>query len=66
MGFKPAVIELFSTIPGVEFHECYPNRVDVDIGGVKAPFIGLKDLRKNKAACGRTKDLLDLEELPES
>lgn len=65
MGFKPAVIELFSTIPGVIFEECYPRHMTVTIDGRQVPFIGLEDLRKNKAASGRTKDLLDLEELPE-
>lgn len=66
MGFEPFRLELFTTIPGVEFSDCYPNRTLVDIDGGDIPFIGLNDLRKNKSASGRTKDLLDLEELPVS
>lgn len=65
MGFQPQVIALFNTILGVTFEECYPNHMAVVIDGRPVPFIGLSDLRKNKAASGRTKDLLDLEELPE-
>ena len=66
MGFEPFRLELFTTIPGVCFADCYPNRTSVNINGNDIPFIGLQDLRINKAASGRDKDLLDLEELPES
>ena len=65
MGFEPFRLELFTTIPGVCFAECYPNKTMVNINGNDIPFIGLGDLRTNKAASGRDKDLLDLEELPE-
>lgn len=64
MGFEPFRLELFTTIPGIEFTACYPNRTIVDINGNKIPFIGLEDLKTNKAASGRDKDLLDLKELP--
>ena len=64
MGFEPMRLELFTKIPGVDFTECYPRRTLVEIGSKQIPFIGLTDLKINKAASGRTKDLLDLEELP--
>ena len=64
MGFSPTLIELFSTIPGVEFCDCYPRCVYVTINNQPVPFICLDDLKINKAASGRTKDKLDLEELP--
>lgn len=35
------------------------------IGGVPVNFIGLDDLRRNKLASGRKKDLADLDYLPE-
>lgn len=39
----------------------YPRATaDLDV-----PVIGLEDLRRNKLASGRAKDLADLEELPE-
>lgn len=64
MGFKPVVIELFTTIPGVFFGDCYPRQSIVKWQGMEVPFISLSDLKANKAASGRHKDLQDLEELP--
>lgn len=64
MGFEPMRLKLFTKIPGVDFTDCYPRRALVQIDGRQIPFIGLADLKINKAASGRTKDLLDLEELP--
>lgn len=64
MGFTPTVIELFNTIPGVVFAECYKRRVLVRMGRMQVPFISLEDLKANKRASGRNKDLQDLEELP--
>lgn len=64
MGFEPMRLELFTHIPGVEFAECYPRQEIVRISGLDVPFISLEDLKKNKRASARPKDLQDLEELP--
>lgn len=64
MGFEPMRLELFTSIPGVDFPDCYPRRVFVKRGRMQVPFIGLEDLKVNKRASGRLKDLQDLEELP--
>jgi hypothetical protein len=64
MGFEPMKLALFTTIPGLEFSECHPRRVGVKIGSLMVPFIALDDLKTNKKACGRPKDMQDLEELP--
>ena len=64
MGFEPMRLEIFTRIPGVDFSECYERRVLVKIGRMQVPFIGLEDLKTNKRASGRLKDLQDLEELP--
>jgi hypothetical protein len=66
MGVPPVRIEVVTTISGVTFEECYKNRLSVDIDGLSVPYISLSDLRKNKLASGRSKDLADLEALPES
>jgi len=63
MGYEPFRLELFTKIPGVTFTHCYPNLTSVNINGNPIPFIGLEDLKTNKAACGRDKDLQDLKEL---
>ena len=63
MGRKPTCIELMTTIDGVSFDECFEARQIADIGGVEVPFIGLEQLKQNKQASGRHKDLDDLEHL---
>lgn len=63
MGFEPMRLEIFTKIDGVEFAACYPSRTFVRIEGMEVPFIGLEDLKVNKQASGRLKDLQDLEEL---
>lgn len=64
MGFEPMRLELFTRIPAVEFDECFERREIVKIGRMAVPFIGLEDLKTNKRASGRPKDMQDLEELP--
>lgn len=64
MGFEPTRLVLFTRIPGVDFADCYERRVFAKIGKMQVPFIGLEDLKINKKASGRFKDLQDLEELP--
>lgn len=63
MGVPPLRLEILTTISGVTFAECYAQRqIDV-IDGVEVSLIRLDDLRKNKKASGRNKDLNDLENL---
>jgi predicted nucleotidyltransferase len=64
LGVPPVRIELMTTISGVEFQECYLARVVAELDGVKVNLIDLKHLKINKKACGRYKDLNDLENLP--
>ena len=64
MGFEPMRLELFTRIPGIEFSGCYERRDQVKVGRMMVPFISLEDLKINKLASGRPKDLQDLEELP--
>ena len=66
MGLPPIRIEILTTISGVEFSDCYAERVMIDIAGLAVPVISLARLRENKAANGRTKDLADLDNLPDS
>jgi predicted nucleotidyltransferase len=63
VGFPPLRLDIITTIAGVNFAECYPRRVRDVIEGVEVSIIGLDDLKKNKAASGRPKDLVDLDEL---
>ncbi|MBU2053740.1 MAG: hypothetical protein KJ936_00930 [Proteobacteria bacterium] len=64
MGVPPVRIEIITGASGVDFAECYSRRESIDIDGVTVNIISLNDLRTNKKATGRHKDLEDLEHLP--
>lgn len=63
MGIPPLRIEILTSIDGVTFSTCYKSKKTVIIEGVKVNFISLKDLKTNKKASGRYRDLDDLEHL---
>ncbi len=64
MGVPPIRLEIFTSIPGVRFEDCYPARIVGEIDGTTVSLINLQDLKTNKKASGRNKDLADLENLP--
>jgi hypothetical protein len=64
MGVPPLRLEILKLIAGVDFDDCWTRRVVLNDGDLSIPMISLPDLKQNKRAAGRTKDLLDLEELP--
>ncbi len=64
MGVPPMRIEVITGIDGVDFEECYNERVSAEIDGQPVQLISLRRLRENKQASGRHKDLDDLEHLP--
>ena len=64
MGVPPLRLEVLKEISGVDFETCYANRVVDELDGLLINIISLPDLRKNKKASGRHKDLNDLENLP--
>jgi hypothetical protein len=64
MGIEPNRIEIQTGLSGVEFSRVYPRRVVALLDGVSVNIIPLVDLKQNKKASGRHKDLADLENLP--
>ncbi len=64
LGVPPVRIELATTVSGVNFNECYAERVADILDGVKVNLISLRHLKINKKASGRHQDLADLENLP--
>lgn len=64
MGVPPVRIEVITGASGVNFSECYSRKEVIEIDGVPVNFIALEDLKVNKKASGRHKDLEDLEHLP--
>lgn len=63
MGVPPLRLEILTSISGVEFADCYASRSVVVIDGVEVSLISLDNLKKNKKASARHKDLNDLENL---
>ncbi len=63
MGNPPLRIETLTSISGVDFPDCYGGRVEDTIDGIKINIINIQNLKKNKKAANRYKDLDDLEKL---
>lgn len=63
IGREPRKIQVLTGIDGVSFNECFGRKIEVEIGQINMKFIGKDDLIRNKAASGRPKDRIDLEEL---
>ena len=55
----------YSEATGVEFAECFSNRMEIVLDELSVPFIGYEDFVLNKRSSGRLKDLADLESLGE-
>ena len=64
MGVPPVRIELLTTLSGVDFEACYARRVVDTLDEVEVQILSLNDLKVNKQAAGRLRDLSDLENLP--
>jgi len=64
LGVPPVRIEIATTISGVNFSECYAEKVLGELDGEQVKLIGLKHLKINKKASGRHQDFADLENLP--
>lgn len=64
-GIKPVRVDLLTGPSGVDFNDCYARRIVDTLDGVELSIISLSDLRRNKLASGREKDLLDLKRLPD-
>ena len=63
-GREPVRIDILTAPSGLDFEACYSRRNEVLWDGVKVPLISFDDLKRNKKASGRAKDVADLENLP--
>ena len=63
MGYPPVRIEVTTAIPGVDFDDCYAERIVELLDGIKVNIISLARLKQNKKASGRSNPLPDLENL---
>lgn len=64
MGEPPIRIAVLTALSGVDFEACYAGRVEAVMDGTEVTLINLRDLKANKRASGRPKDLADLAYLP--
>ena len=64
IGVPPMRLEILTDISGVGFEACFARRRRVAMGDIRVNLINLQDLKINKRASGRHKDLEDLEHLP--
>ena len=64
LGHEPQRIDILTYASGLNFSDAYKNRVYITIGEVQVPFISSDDLRTNKLATGRPRDIADVADLP--
>jgi hypothetical protein len=64
LGHEPQRINILTFASGLNFSDAYKNRVYIPIGNVQVPFISVDDLRTNKLATGRPRDIADVADLP--
>ena len=63
LGVAPNRIDLLTFLSGVSFDEAWASREQGELDGVSVSFISREMLKRNKKACGRLRDLADLEYL---
>ncbi len=63
LGMPPNRIDLITDLDGITFEEAYKHKIEDNFGNLPISIIDLHSLKTNKKSTGRTKDLLDFEEL---
>ncbi|MEM9696556.1 MAG: hypothetical protein AAGA56_28695 [Myxococcota bacterium] len=65
LGNPPLRIDVMNATTGVSFEEAMAGAIEARFDGLLVPFLGAAQLRANKLASGRPKDLLDIALLDE-
>ena len=63
IGVEPLRIDLLTKVTGLDFPDAFSRKTVVSLDGQQINFLSLDDLRINKRATGRNKDLGDLDYL---
>jgi hypothetical protein len=63
LGYEPNRIDILTSVTGLNFQECFNQKVIAQFDDLTVNFIDIRNLKVNKAATGRAKDLGDLENL---
>ena len=64
-GRSPVSIEILKEITGLTFSEVYSEAINTEMEEIPLKIIHLNHLKQNKKQSGRSKDLNDLENLPD-
>ena len=59
IGVAPRRIDIITKIDGVDFKKASSDKQEIEVEGIKIPFLSKKNLIKNKESTGREKDKLD-------
>lgn len=65
LGVAPVRVDIITSLTGVSWSDAKTGSSQGNYGGITVPFLGRKELIRNKKALGRTKDLADIEALGE-
>ena len=65
IGVAPRRIDIITKIDGVDFQTGYLNKNEIELEGIRIPFVSKEDLITNKESTGREKDKLDAKYLRE-
>ena len=65
-GREPVRIDVLTSPAALDFADSYKKRNVVNWDGINVPLVSFEDLKRNKAASGRSKDIADLDNLPPS
>jgi hypothetical protein len=63
MGLPPGRIDVITELTGLTFAAVWPDRVEQQLEDMRVPVIGREAFIRNKKATGRSKDLVDVEDL---
>lgn len=66
IGVPPVLVDILTSIEGLEFSPCWDRRVISDFDEVPIAYISKQDLIANKRAVGRPQDVLDVRALESS
>jgi predicted nucleotidyltransferase len=66
MGVPPIRVDIMMGVPGVVFPDAWERREEVELGGLRVPFISRRDLITSKDAAGRPQDVIDADALRRS
>jgi hypothetical protein len=64
IGLEPFCIYVIMSVSGLDFAQCFTQKINLFYEGIEVNLINLEHLKINKRAVGRLRDLADVDELP--